>query len=82
MAAFIRITICLRRQANKLGLEFAYLPVVPGQINDTNVADFKTIIDQLPGPDPWLLQNGDACENALRAVEVRDFIGFSNPQSQ
>ena len=36
--------------ANKLGLEFAYLPVVPGQMNDTNVADFKTIIDKLPRP--------------------------------
>lgn len=40
----------LEASANKLGLEFAYLPVVPGQMNDTNVADFKTIIGKLPGP--------------------------------
>ena len=40
----------LEAAANKLGLEFAYLPVVPGQMNDTHVADFKTIIDKLPGP--------------------------------
>ena len=40
----------LEAAANKLGLEFAYLPVVPGQMNDTNVADFKTIIDKLPRP--------------------------------
>lgn len=40
----------LEAAANKLGLEFAYLPVVPGQMNDTNVADFKTIIGKLPGP--------------------------------
>ena len=40
----------LEAAANKLGLEFAYLPVVPGQMNDTNVADFKTIIDKVPGP--------------------------------
>ena len=40
----------LEEVAKKLGLEFAYLPVVPGQMNDTNVADFKAIIDKLPGP--------------------------------
>ena len=40
----------LEEAAKKLGLEFAYLPVVPGQMNDTNVADFKAIIDKLPGP--------------------------------
>lgn len=40
----------LEETAKKLGLEFAYLPVVPGQINDTNVADFKTIIGKLPAP--------------------------------
>ncbi|KIO47880.1 sulfur transferase domain-containing protein [Nitrosospira sp. NpAV] len=40
----------LEETAKKLGLEFAYLPVVPGQINDTNVADFKTIIAKLPAP--------------------------------
>ena len=37
-------------EARKLGREFAYLPVIPGQINDGNVADFKTIIEKLPRP--------------------------------
>ena len=40
----------LEAAAKKLGLEFAYLPVVPGQINDSNVACFKTVINKLPGP--------------------------------
>ncbi|MEP6606009.1 MAG: TIGR01244 family sulfur transferase [Nitrosospira sp.] len=40
----------LEAAANKLGLEFAYLPVIPGQINDTNIADFKAIVSQLPAP--------------------------------
>jgi uncharacterized protein (TIGR01244 family) len=40
----------LEAAAKKLGLEFAYLPVVPGQINDSNVASFKTVINELPGP--------------------------------
>lgn len=40
----------LEAVANDLGLEFAYLPVVSGQINDTNVAEFKTIINKLPAP--------------------------------
>lgn len=40
----------LEEAAKKLGLEFAYLPIVPGQINDTNIASFKTVITNLPGP--------------------------------
>ena len=40
----------METEARKLGLEFAYLPVIPGQINDGNVAEFKTIIDRLPSP--------------------------------
>jgi sulfide:quinone oxidoreductase len=40
----------LEFEARKLGLEFAYLPVIPGQINDGHVAQFKTLIDKLPAP--------------------------------
>ena len=31
-------------------LEFFYLPVVPGQINDSHVSQFKTAMETLPGP--------------------------------
>ncbi len=40
----------LESAAKEAGLEFAYLPVVPGQINDAQVARFKLAIDELPGP--------------------------------
>jgi uncharacterized protein (TIGR01244 family) len=40
----------LASEASKLGLEFAYLPVVPGQINDSHVEQFKTLMKELPGP--------------------------------
>ncbi len=40
----------LESEARKLGLEFAYLPVIPGQINESHVAQFKTLIDKLPAP--------------------------------
>ncbi|WP_004177892.1 beta-lactamase hydrolase domain-containing protein [Nitrosospira lacus] len=40
----------LEEAAKKLGLEFAYLPIVPGQINATNIASFKTIVANLPAP--------------------------------
>lgn len=42
--------LLMESEARKLGLEFAYLPVVPGQINDGHVAEFKTILSALPGP--------------------------------
>ena len=40
----------LESEARKLGLGFAYLPVIPGQINEGHVAQFKTLIDKLPVP--------------------------------
>ena len=40
----------LESTARALGLEFFYLPVVPGQINDSHVSQFKTAIETLPGP--------------------------------
>ena len=40
----------LESTARTLGLEFFYLPVVPGQINDSHVSQFKTAIETLPGP--------------------------------
>lgn len=40
----------LESEARKLGLEFAYLPVIPGQINEGHVAQFKTLIGKLPAP--------------------------------
>jgi len=36
--------------AAKLGLKFAYLPVVPGQISDNDVAQFKQLIGEMPSP--------------------------------
>ena len=40
----------LESTARTLGLEFFYLQVVPGQINDSHVSQFKTAIETLPGP--------------------------------
>jgi uncharacterized protein (TIGR01244 family) len=40
----------LESGANELGLRFAYLPVVPGQISESDVARFKALLDELPAP--------------------------------
>ena len=40
----------MESEARKLGLEFAYLPVIPGQINDNHVDQFRALVDKLPGP--------------------------------
>lgn len=40
----------LESEAKKLGLEFAYVPVMPGKIDDAQVARFKVAISTLPGP--------------------------------
>ena len=40
----------LEAAANRVGLKFAYLPVVSGNISDADVADFKNLINELPAP--------------------------------
>lgn len=40
----------LEAAANRVGLKFAYLPVISGKISDADVADFKNLIKALPTP--------------------------------
>jgi uncharacterized protein (TIGR01244 family) len=40
----------LESAAKTLGLEFFYLPVVPGQMSEVHVSQFKTAMETLPGP--------------------------------
>ena len=40
----------IESEAKRLGLDFAYLPVAPGQMNDGHVAEFKVIMSRLPHP--------------------------------
>lgn len=40
----------IESEAKKLGLDFAYLPVAAGQMNDGHVAEFKAIMSRLPRP--------------------------------
>jgi uncharacterized protein (TIGR01244 family) len=40
----------IRAAAQKLGLQFAYLPVKPGQITAADAARFGQLLDDLPGP--------------------------------
>lgn len=40
----------IKREAGELGLEERHLPVVPGQVNDAQVAKFAEALRELPGP--------------------------------
>lgn len=40
----------IESEAKRLDLDFAYLPVAPGQMNDGHVAEFKAIMSRLPAP--------------------------------
>lgn len=43
-------TAKLQHEAKKLGLAYAYLPVISGQITPQQVADFKRLLATLPSP--------------------------------
>jgi sulfide:quinone oxidoreductase len=40
----------IREAAHKLGLQFAYLPVKPGQVTPADAERFAQLLDDLPGP--------------------------------
>jgi sulfide:quinone oxidoreductase len=40
----------LEATAQTLGLKFFYLPVVPGQMTESHVSQFKAAMETLPGP--------------------------------
>jgi uncharacterized protein (TIGR01244 family) len=53
----------VRAEAERLGLSFAYLPVVSGQIVPQNVEDFRAALSRLPAPVLAYCRSGARCQN-------------------
>lgn len=53
----------IEAEARRLGLAFAYVPVVSGRIDVQNVADFKAALDHLDGPVLAYCRSGTRCQN-------------------
>jgi sulfide:quinone oxidoreductase len=51
----------IAREAERLGLQFRYLPVVSGQVTEANAADFGKAVDELPGPVFAFCRTGTRC---------------------
>ena len=51
----------VRAEAERLGLAFAYVPVVSGSIEPDNVTDFRAAIDALPTPVLAYCRSGTRC---------------------
>ena len=53
----------IRAEAERLGLAFAFVPVVSGQIGGDDVADFVAALDALPKPVLAYCRSGGRCQN-------------------
>lgn len=53
----------VRAEAERLGLSFAWVPVVSGGITEGNVADFAAALDDLPRPVLAYCRSGGRCQN-------------------
>ena len=49
----------LEQEAKSIGLGYAYLPVIPGQITPQQVTDFKHLLDTLPKPIAAFCRTGN-----------------------
>jgi uncharacterized protein (TIGR01244 family) len=53
----------IEAEAKRLGLGFAYVPVVSGRIEEQNVEDFRGALDRLDGPVLAYCRSGTRCQN-------------------
>lgn len=53
----------VRAEAERLGLGFAYVPVVSGRIDEGDVADFRAALGRLPKPVLAYCRSGARCQN-------------------
>jgi sulfide:quinone oxidoreductase len=53
----------IRAEVERQGLTFAFLPVISGQIQPEDVAQFRDLIAELPGPVLAYCRSGTRCRN-------------------
>jgi sulfide:quinone oxidoreductase len=53
----------VRAEAERLGIAFAWVPVVSGGITGGNVADFAVALGDLPAPVLAYCRSGSRCQN-------------------
>lgn len=53
----------IRAEAERLGLDFAFVPVVSGAIIPENITDFRAAFDDLPKPVFAYCRSGARCQN-------------------
>jgi uncharacterized protein (TIGR01244 family) len=53
----------IEAEAQRLGLGFAFVPVVSGKIDSQNVEDFRQALDRLEGPVLAYCRSGGRCQN-------------------
>lgn len=53
----------IRAEAERLGLTFAFVPVVSGNITPDNVQDFREALSDLPTPVLAYCRSGGRCQN-------------------
>lgn len=60
----------MKAAAAKLGLGFAYQPVVSGQIGEADIAKFKQLMAELPGPILAYCRTGTRSAMLYRATHT------------
>ncbi len=61
----------IRAEAERLGLAFAFVPVISGEILPEDVDDFGEALDGLPGPVLAYCRSGARCQNLWMMAQGR-----------
>ncbi len=60
----------IRAEAERIGLDFSFVPVVSGQIQPENITDFQAAIETLPKPVLAYCRSGARCGHLLQMVGI------------
>ena len=60
--------------AKAAGLEYAFQPVISGQITEENVATFARYINELPKPVLAFCRTGNRCNNLYQLAKQMDLL--------
>lgn len=60
----------IARAAREFGIEFAYVPVVPGKITPDDVEKFRAALDTLPAPVLGYCRTGNRCSQLYQLTNT------------
>lgn len=72
----------MAQAAQLLGMQFAYLPLIPGQISPADARDFAQLVTTLPGPILAYCRTGNRSQTVYQLAQAHGFLPSPKTMAQ